>query len=79
MAIKSFVDYLKNDYDLEDLCLHDSVISKNLQFCSDGMQIVINITLSRQEQHLEAIEFLRRVADELVALERAARWAAPSE
>lgn len=73
MSVRPFVDYLKDDQNFKDLCLHDSGVSKTLEFNNDSMQIVINITLSRQEQHLEAIAFLRHVADELEALERATR------
>jgi hypothetical protein len=71
MAIRRFKQFVK-DRDSEDKkCLCEQPTSKTLEFINDGFEIVINITLSRQEQHAEAIQFLRRVADELSALDRA--------
>jgi hypothetical protein len=73
MAIRRFKQFVK-DRDITDkTCLYEQPTSKTLEFANDGFEIVINITLSRQEQHIQAIQFLRRVADELSALERATR------
>ena len=73
MAIRRFKQFVK-DRDITDkTCLYEQPTSKTLEFANDGFAIVINITLSRQEQHIQAIQFLRRVADELSALERATR------
>jgi hypothetical protein len=72
MAITRFSKYLREQN-------HDSnggnkkPTSKTIEYSDDGFDIAIYITLSRQEQHSQAIEFLRRVADELSALERATR------
>lgn len=60
MAVQSFQQYLR-----------EQSVSKTLEVVNDGVEIVINITLCRNERHTEVIHFLRRVADELSALERA--------
>ena len=60
MAVQSFQQYLR-----------EQSVSKTLEVVNDGVEIVINISLSRNERHAEVIHFLRRVADELSALERA--------
>jgi len=73
MAIRRFKQFVK-DRDGQDItCLNEQATSKTLEFTNDGFEIVINITLTKQEQHIQAIQFLRRVADELSALERATR------
>jgi len=62
MAVRSFQQYLR-----------EQSVSKTLEVVNDGVEIIINISLSRQEQHVETIQFLRRVADELSALDRATK------
>ena len=62
MAVQSFQQYLR-----------EQSVSKTLEVVNDGVEIVINISLSRNEQHAEVIQFLRRIADELSALEKATK------
>ena len=71
MAIRRFKQFVKDRNIEGTTCLYEKPTSKTLEFTNDGFEIVINITLSRQEQHAEAIQFLSRVADELSALDRA--------
>jgi hypothetical protein len=73
MPIRRFKEFVKDRDGQGRTCLNEQPTSKTLEFANDGFEIVINITLARQEQHAEAIQFLRRVADELTALERATR------
>jgi hypothetical protein len=73
MAIRRFKQFVEDRDGQGRACLNEQPTSKTLEFANDGFEIVINITLSRQEQHIKAIQFLRRVADELSALERATR------
>ena len=67
MAIKRFSKYLREQYNSGN----ELPTSKTIEYSDDGFDIAIYITLSRQEQHADVIRFLRRVADELSALERA--------
>jgi len=60
MAVQSFQQYLRE---------HSA--SKTLEVVNDGVEIVINISLSPNERHAEVVHFLRRVADELCALDKA--------
>ena len=60
MAVRSFQQYLR-----------EHSVSKTLEVVNDGVEIVINISLCRNERHAEVIQFLRRIADELSAFERA--------
>lgn len=60
MAVQSFQQYLR-----------EQSVSNTLEVVNDGVEIIINISLSRHERHAEVINFLRRVADELSALEKA--------
>jgi hypothetical protein len=73
MAIRRFKQFVKEQANQGRSCLMEYPVSKTLEFHNDEFEVVINITLSKQEQHGEAIQFLRRVADELSALERATR------
>lgn len=73
MAIRRFKQFVKDRHRHGSRFLTEQPTSKTLEFADDGFEITINITLTRQEQHWEAIQFLRRVADELTALERATR------
>lgn len=73
MALRRFRHFIKEQDRLCGTFLKEQSVSKTLEFLNDGIEIVINITLSKQEQHAEAIQFLRRVADELSALEAATR------
>ncbi|MFN4895309.1 MAG: hypothetical protein ACK5HO_05955 [Pseudomonadota bacterium] len=73
MAIRRFKQYVKDRDRHGSWFLTEQPTSKTLEFANDGFEISINITLSKQEQHWEAIQFLRRVADELSVLERATR------
>jgi hypothetical protein len=73
MAIRRFKQFVKERERHGKRFLTEQPTSKTLEFANDGFEITINITLSKQEQHWEAIQFLRRVADELSALERATR------
>jgi hypothetical protein len=70
--MKTFLEYLgvrpqRNTPDADD-----QAVRKTLEFSHDEMRVVINITLTKHEQHAEAIQFIRRVADDLAAVERAA-------
>ena len=62
MAVRSFQQYLR-----------EHSVSKTLEVVNDGVEIVINISLSPNERHAEVVHFLRRVADELSALDKAFR------
>ena len=46
-------------------------LSKLYDINQDGMEIHINIVLTKHEQHLQVVQFLYRVADELAAIEKA--------
>jgi|GEM_PF-2136565 len=71
MPIRSFSEYLEEQRCANTVALDEQPVSKTLEFANDGFEIVINITLSRQDQHADAVQFLRRVADELTALDKA--------
>ena len=71
MSIRTFQQYVREQGHKKSTPLTESAVSKTLELVNDGVEIVINITLSRHEQHTEVIRFLRRVADELSALEYA--------
>lgn len=73
MAIRRFKQFVKQQATHGRACLREQQVSKTFEFLNDEFEVVINITLPRQEDHAEAIQFLRRVADELSALERATR------
>ena len=73
MAIRRFKQFVEGRERHGRQFVTEQPTSKTLEFAKDGFEIAINITLTRQEQHAEAIRFLRRVADELTALERATR------
>ena len=73
MAIRRFKQFVEDRDRHRSRFLTEQPTSKILEFANDGFEITINISLTRQEQHWEAIQFLRRVADELTALERATR------
>jgi hypothetical protein len=73
MAIRRFKQFMESRDCEGRSSLKEHAVSKTLEFQNDGFEVVITITLDRQEQHAEAIQFLRRVADELSALERATR------
>lgn len=62
MAVQSFQQYLQ-----------EQSVSKTLEVVNDEVEIVINISLSRNDHHTEVIQFLRRIADELSALEKATK------
>jgi hypothetical protein len=72
MAITRFSKYLREQYPGSNSG-NEKPTSKTIEYSDDGFDIAIHITLSRQEQHADAILFLRRVADELSALDRATR------
>jgi hypothetical protein len=44
------------------------ILAKALELNKHDMQIYVEITLTRHEQHADAVEFLRRVADEIELL-----------
>ena len=73
IAIRRFKQFVKDRDRHGSRFLTEQPTSKTIEFANDGFEITINITLTKQEQHAEAIKFLRRVADELTALERATR------
>ncbi len=73
MAIRRFKQFVGDRNAKDTTCLYEQPTSKTLEFTKDGFEITINITLTKQEQHIDAIQFLRRVADELSALDRATR------
>jgi hypothetical protein len=73
MAIIRFLQYLEEQRTESSRTMVARPVSKAFEFSNDGFQIMIDISLEKQEQHAEAIQFLRRVADELSALERATR------
>jgi len=73
MAIRRFKQFVKEKATQGRSCLTEHQVSKTFEFLNDEFEVVINITLPRQKDHAEAIRFLRRVADELTALERATK------
>jgi hypothetical protein len=75
MAIRRFKQFMETRDREGRSCLKGHAVSKTLEFQNDGFEVVITITLARQEQHAEAIQFLHRVANELSALEKATKSA----
>jgi hypothetical protein len=71
MALLSFQEFIREVGPRERGLLIERAVSKSFEVVNDGVEIVINITLARKEQHSEIITFLRRVADELSVLEKA--------
>ena len=73
--MKTFLEYLgvksqRNTTDSADGNNH--AVCKTLEFSHNEMRVVINIKLTKHEQYVEAIQFIRRVADDLTAVEKAA-------
>jgi hypothetical protein len=71
MAIKSFSEYVEDDNPFETASWNEPILNKQLEFLDDGFEVLVKINLTRQEQHPEVIRFLRRVANELEALNNA--------
>ncbi len=69
MAIRSFQQYIRENRSVGKSLLRKPSVSKTVQVLDDGVEIIINISLSRYEQHTEVINFLMRLADELSAFE----------
>jgi hypothetical protein len=71
MALLKFKQFHKS----RSSCLQEeaqaSSPSKLYDINQDGMEIHINIVLTKHEQHLQVVQFLYRVADELAAIEKA--------
>ena len=70
MALRGFRQFIKDRARLESSCFQEHSASKTVEILHDGIEIIINISLSKYEHNGEAIQFLRRVADELSALEK---------
>jgi hypothetical protein len=70
--MKTFLEYLGVRPQRNTPHTDDQAVRKTLEFSHDEMRVVINITLTKHEQHAEAIQFIRRVADDLAAVEKAA-------
>jgi len=69
MAIKRFSEYVKDNTPANCKLITEQPFCKTLSIEKDGMEVCVNILLSRHEQHRQVIRFLRRVADELEILE----------
>lgn len=71
MPLLKFKQFHKN----RSNCLQEETqtpsLSKLYDINQDGMEIRINIVLTKHEQHLQVVQFLYRVADELAAIEKA--------
>lgn len=71
MALLKFKQFHKS----RSTCLQEETqppsLSKLYDINQDGMEIHINIVLTKHEQHLQVVQFLYRVADELAAIEKA--------
>lgn len=71
MALLKFKQFHKT----RSTCLSEETqhpsLSKLYDINQDGMEIHINIVLTKHEQHLQVVQFLYRVADELAAIEKA--------
>ena len=70
--MKTFLEYLGVRSQQKSADADDQAVRKTLEFSHDEMRVVIDITLTKHEQHAEAIQFIRRVADDLAAVEQAA-------
>jgi hypothetical protein len=70
MALLKFKQFHKRAANIHESTQTPS-LSKLYDINQDGMEIHINIVLTKHEQHLQVVQFLYRVADELAAIERA--------
>jgi hypothetical protein len=68
MALLKFKQFHKREATLREDASSPS-LSKLYDINQDGMEIHINIVLTKHEQHLLVVQFLHRVADELSAIE----------
>ena len=71
MPIQTFLEYVRGNEPTKSNLIGDQSVSKTLKFAEDDFEIVININLSKAEQHKDAIKFLHQVTAELYALLRA--------
>jgi hypothetical protein len=72
MALMKFKQFHKREAPLSEDAYSPS-LSKLFDINQDGMEIHINIVLTKHEQHLQVVQFLYRVAEELTAIEKALR------
>ena len=70
MALLKFKQFHKRAANIHE-STHTPSLSKLYDINQDGMEIHINIVLTKHEQHLQVVQFLYRVADELAAIEKA--------
>ena len=70
MALLKFKQFHKRAANIHESTQTPS-LSKLYDINQDGMEIHINIVLTKHEQHLQVVQFLYRVADELAAIEKA--------
>jgi hypothetical protein len=70
MALLKFKQFHKRAANIHESTQTPS-LSKLYDINQDGMEIHINIVLTKHEQHLRVVQFLYRVADELAAIEKA--------
>lgn len=70
MALLKFKQFHKREANIHESTQTPS-LSKLYDINQDGMEIHINIVLTKHEQHLQVVQFLYRVADELAAIETA--------
>jgi hypothetical protein len=70
MALLKFKQFHKRASTINESAQTPS-LSKLYDINQDGMEIHINIVLTKHEQHLQVVQFLYRVADELAAIEKA--------
>jgi hypothetical protein len=70
MALLKFKQFDKRQANIDESTQTPS-LSKLYDINQDGMEIHINIVLTKHEQHLQVVQFLYRVADELAAIEKA--------
>lgn len=71
MGLRSFHQYMREQSTDNRPHHQEPSVPNPFEVVKDGVEIIINITLSRDQQHAEVVRFLRRIADELSILERA--------
>jgi hypothetical protein len=72
MGIRSFHQYMREQSADTRSHVQEPSVTNSFEIVQDGVEIIINITLTKDQQHTEVVRFLRRIADELSILERAA-------
>jgi len=63
--MKTFLEYLGVRSQQKRADADDQAVRKTLEFSHDEMRVVIDITLTKHEQHQDAVDFLRQVASQL--------------